>query len=301
DLPVKGRREGEVAASIRGIPGTTVTLQLRRGEETLLRRVTRARIEPSFVYGETLPLPGGGLAGYLRIERFAAGSAAAFRRELDRLLAASIGGILLDLRGNGGGTLEEGKGVAAALLPPGSVVARLQSRDPALRKVVTTKETDRWVSLPLVILVDPRTASVAEIVAAALQAGGGGIVIGAAGGSTFGKGVGQFHFPLRSPWPPGDSALPYELTLSTVRFLTPSGRPIAGLGVETDVEVMVPEEVWDALSRFGLPGVETYPLSDPPFPDPWIVEGRKLLDVHLRWETPDLRRPRVSIDSAFGG
>src|SRR5581483_11941718 len=140
--------------------------------------------------------------------------AAAQRRHLD--------GIVLDLRGDPGGLLDEAVETASAFLDGGPVVS-YQQRGSAARVLDALGHGD--TTTPLVVLVDGGTASAAEIVAAALQDRGRAVLLGS---RTFGKGSVQAPSQLSD-----GSAL--ELTVG--RYLTPAGRSLDGIGVDPDVAV----------------------------------------------------------------
>jgi hypothetical protein len=127
-------------------------------------------------------------------------------------------GVVLDLRGNRGGLLGQAVAVASAFLADG-VVARTSGRHPDAARTYISAGPDLARGVPLVVLVDGRTASAAEIVAAALSDRGRGVVVGSA---TTGKGLIQAVVPL----PNGG-----ELLVTWSRVLAPRGWPIQGLGV----------------------------------------------------------------------
>jgi carboxyl-terminal processing protease len=127
-------------------------------------------------------------------------------------------GIVLDLRGNRGGLLGEAVTVADELLPAG-IVAIEQGRDPAASRVWYSQSGELAKDVPVIALVDGRTASAAEVLAAALSDRGRAVVVGS---STFGKGLVQTLTTL----PDGG-----ELFVTWSRVLAPRGWPIQGLGV----------------------------------------------------------------------
>jgi carboxyl-terminal processing protease len=132
--------------------------------------------------------------------------------------AHPIGGIILDLRGNPGGLVREALGVADTLLP-GGVIASAVGRDPDATRIWRSIDGQLADDLPVVVMVDGRTASAAEILSAALADRGRAVVVGSA---TLGKGLVQTIAPL----PDGG-----ELFVTWARVLTPLGWPLQGLGV----------------------------------------------------------------------
>jgi carboxyl-terminal processing protease len=141
--------------------------------------------------------------------------------------------VVLDLRGNRGGLLREAVATASALLPPG-LVAVTAGRDPQATRAWRTDVGEIAGGLPLVVLVDGRSASAAEVLAAALSDRGRAVVVGSA---TLGKGLVQTIDAL----PDGG-----ELFLTWSRILAPGGWPIQGLGVLPQICTSLGQ---DALSR----------------------------------------------------
>jgi carboxyl-terminal processing protease len=135
-------------------------------------------------------------------------------------------GIVLDLRGNPGGLLDEAVEVASSFLDGGPVVS-YERRGKAPRTLQAFSGGD--VTTPLVVLVDAATASAAEVVAAALQDRNRAVVVGS---RTFGKGT------VQEPSRLSDGS---GLELTVGRYLTPSGRTIEGVGLEPDVAVPATE------------------------------------------------------------
>ncbi|MGH7043648.1 MAG: S41 family peptidase, partial [Acetobacteraceae bacterium] len=180
-----------------------------------LASIVRARVPPRTVFSEQL-------AGMLLISitRFNRDTATGFAAPVERAMAAHTrpDGIVLDLRGDPGGLLDQAVAVADALLPAG-VVVRTEGRDPAASAIWRSKPGERAAGLPVVVLVDGRTASAAEILAAALADRGRAVVVGSA---TFGKGLVQAFTQL-----PGGG----ELFVTWSRVLAPRGWPLEGLGV----------------------------------------------------------------------
>jgi carboxyl-terminal processing protease len=127
-------------------------------------------------------------------------------------------GIVIDLRGDRGGLLDQAIAVADSLIDNG-VIARTVGRDPAADQLWRATQGDVAPGRPLVVLVDGRTASAAEVLAAALADDGRGVVVGSA---TFGKGLVQ----AASQLPDGGTLL-----VTWARLLAPLGWPLQGLGV----------------------------------------------------------------------
>jgi carboxyl-terminal processing protease len=145
--------------------------------------------------------------------------------------AHPVDGIILDLRGNPGGLVREALNVADELLPAG-VIASAVGRDPDATRVWRSDGGQLADDLPVVVMVDGRTASAAEILSAALADRGRAVVIGSA---TLGKGLVQTIAPL----PDGG-----ELFITWARVLAPRGWPLQGLGVLPQVCTSLGQDVW---------------------------------------------------------
>lgn len=217
---------------IRGEPGTTVDVTVRReGQEAAIERtLTRAFIELDPVETE---LVGEGLV-YVRINAFQDGTARALREALDDSVMklkkqGGVRGLLIDLRDNGGGLLDEAVGVSDELLANGVIVST-RGRDDQVIKQYSARRAGTRPKWPVVALINENTASASEIVAGALQDHKRATIVGV---RSFGKGSVQTVLDL-----PGGSAL--KLTVS--RYFTPSGRSIQALGISPDFVAEQPRE-----------------------------------------------------------
>ncbi len=203
-------------ALLAGPEGTRVTVSLRGHDgRTHTLELVRALVPPETV----LPARIGDLL-LLRITSFASDTGARLAHEIVRGLNGPHPprGLVLDLRGNRGGLLRQAAVAASTLIPDG-VVAMTLGRDPAAAHDFRADGTDLGRGLPVVVMVDGRSASAAEILAAALADQGRAVVVGS---STLGKGLVQTIAPL----PDGG-----ELLITWSRVLAPIGWPIQGLGV----------------------------------------------------------------------
>jgi carboxyl-terminal processing protease len=217
---------------IRGEPGTPVRVTIRRDgyPDSLERTLTRAFIDIDPV--ETHVLPGGVV--YARIKAFQDGTARALSRALDDAVVklrkrGGVEGVLIDLRDNGGGLLEEAVWVSDEFLATGAVVST-RGRDGKVIKQYSARRAGTRPRWPIVVLINENTASASEIVAGALQDQGRATLVGV---RTFGKGSVQTIFDL-----PGGSA--FKLTVS--RYFTPSGRSIQAQGIVPDLIAQQPRE-----------------------------------------------------------
>ena len=152
-----------------------------------------------------------------QLTSFTAGSGAEVRAQVDKVLHSGARALILDLRENGGGLLEEAVNVASIFIPDGTIVSTAGRSQP--RQVYLAKGGAISTKIPLVVLVDRGTASAAEIVTGALQDRGRAKVVGT---HTYGKGVFQEIQPL-----PNGGALDFTVG----EYFTPSGRNLGGGGV----------------------------------------------------------------------
>jgi carboxyl-terminal processing protease len=218
--PVAGRSVADVVTQLRGDVGSTVTVQYERGVRVVTAHLRRAAVVDDNVVA-TMMAPG---VERLRIAAFTRGVGRWIRERVQEARQRRLDGIVLDLRDDPGGLLDEAVETASAFLDGGPVVS-YQHRGSAPQVLDALGHGD--TGIPLVVLVDGGTASAAEIVAAALQDRGRAVLLGT---RTFGKGSVQAPSRLSD-----GSAL--ELTVG--RYLTPSGRSLDGIGIAPDVEVPV--------------------------------------------------------------
>ncbi|WP_029007076.1 S41 family peptidase [Azospirillum halopraeferens] len=220
DKPVADLDETALRDRLRGPTGTLVHLTLRRDDDYSFRRVSirRERVVPNTV---THAVEAGGVA-VITVERFNAATAARLREavaEAVRTMGPAARGLILDLRGNPGGLLDQAVSVADLFIPHGRIIST-EGRHPDSRQRFDAASDDVAGGLPLVVLVDGRSASAAEVVAAALQDSGRAVVVGA---SSFGKGSVQTVTRL-----PNDG----ELFLTWSRIYTPAGYTLHRQGVQ---------------------------------------------------------------------
>jgi carboxyl-terminal processing protease len=224
--PVDAAHLTQGLTRLRGAPGTRVELALRRGDGSgYALRLERCELHLSTVVSHVLT-PG---IAYLRISQFADSTPDELETAVGHLRAAAGGAplaLVLDLRDNPGGVLEAGIAVADAFLDSGLIV-RAEGRAEGANFERHAQPGDILDGGPIAVLINARSASSAEIVAAALQDNHRATVLGQA---SFGKGSVQSLIPLD-----GGRAL----KLTTSRYYTPSGRSLAGRGLSPDVELPV--------------------------------------------------------------
>jgi carboxyl-terminal processing protease len=223
----------EVILIVRGPQGTTVNLKfLREGEaEPVEFTIVRTRFEVPVVTSEVLPaeMTGGESIGYIHLTEFTTNAEQRLYGAIDGLLAQGVTGLILDLRDNPGGFLDQSVAVADAFLPEGVVLYERNIR--GLDETFTSISGDAAESIPLVVLVNAGSASASEIVAGALQDRGRAVLVGE---TTFGKGSVQQIHPL------SDGS---ELRVTIARWYTPNDSTIDGVGITPDIAVESPEDL----------------------------------------------------------
>ncbi len=205
-----------------GPEGTVVTLGVLNPKTGKVRqvRVTRAEIAPP-ITATRIERIGGRKLGYVRFESFTEGSHATLRKAVQGVEREGAQGILLDLRGNGGGLLQEAVLASSVFLPKGQVVVSTDSRTQG--HAVYRTVGDNLRARPLVVLIDRNTASAAEILTAALADDAGATVVGT---HSYGKGVFQQEIGLSNGG---------ALKLTIGEYFTPTGVNLAGRGIHPDV------------------------------------------------------------------
>jgi carboxyl-terminal processing protease len=213
---LSGRSADASSALIKGQAGTRVTLTVLSGTRHRTVSLVRADITVP-VASSTVVTYHGVKIGHVVLTSFTEGSGAELRAEVEKVLHAGAQALVLDLRENGGGLLNEAVNVASIFIPDGTIVST-DGRS-LQRQVYTAKGGAIPTTIPMVVLVDRGTASSAEIVTGALQDRGRATVVGT---HTYGKGVFQEIQPL-----PNGGAL--DMTVG--EYFTPNGRNLGGGGV----------------------------------------------------------------------
>ncbi|MEO6777899.1 MAG: S41 family peptidase [Gemmatimonadaceae bacterium] len=211
---VSGWTAEEVQKLLRGAPGSSVKVSIQHpGSATpVTLTLTRAAIHHSAVKRAAL-LPGN--VGYVALSVFSDSTARELKKTVDSLVHVGAKSLVLDLRSNPGGLLDQGVAVADLFLNRGERVASTAGRDSIDNVVFTDSAAQAWPALTVAILVDNKSASASEVVAGALQDHDRAVVLGM---TTYGKGSVQRVFPV----PAGGA-----VRLTTARWRTPLGRYIA--------------------------------------------------------------------------
>jgi len=209
----KGWTSEEASKALRGKPGTPVTLKIERpGAPIPIEvRLVRSTIHQSAVRRSSMLGDG---VGYIDLKAFSDSTAKELNGAVTSLLARGMKMLVLDLRTNPGGLLNQGVRVSDLFLNPGQKIVSMHGRLPEANREFADTARQRWPDLPLIVLVDGRSASAAEIVAGALQDHDRALIVGT---PTYGKGSAQSVVSF------GDQG---GLKLTTARWFTPVGRSI---------------------------------------------------------------------------
>jgi len=209
----KGWTLEEAMKAFRGRPGTSLAIRVERPGvlSSIPYTLVRKPLHQSAVRRVAM-LPNG--VGYIDLKAFSDSTTREVTRRVNALLARGMKALVVDMRSNPGGLLDQGLSVSDLFLGAGQRIASLKGRAEVGRDY-TDSTAQRWPGLPLIVLVDDRSASASEIVAGALQDHDRALIVGE---PTYGKGSAQTIIPLGGVG---------GLKITTARWYTPSGRSIS--------------------------------------------------------------------------
>jgi len=222
---VVGLSLADAVQRMRGAPNTRIVLTIKRAgidkpiEVALMREIIHIQVVKSRLEANNV--------GYIRLSQFTEQADAGIKQAVAKLkqqAGGKLNALVLDLRNDPGGLLEQAVAVASTFVGQGEIVST-RARHPEQSQRWDAKGADIIPGIPMVVLVNNGSASSSEIVAGALQDHRRAVLLGE---RTFGKGSVQTVIPL-----PGNGAM----RLTTARYYTPSGRSIQGLGITPDVKV----------------------------------------------------------------
>ena len=218
-----------VSSKIKGEEGTTVKLEILRGEQTLTFEIKRTTIKVNQVEGEVLE----NNIGYIEIPSFDEDTAKDFKAKFEELQKQNIKSLIIDLRNNGGGIVSEALDIADYIADKDSVL--LYTVDKNNKEKVEKSKNNPIINMPVVILVNENTASSSEILAGALKDLGKAKIVGT---KTYGKGVIQDLLTL------ADGS---GIKITAEEYQTPNRNKINKVGIEPDETVKLPDTVKNVL------------------------------------------------------
>ena len=213
----KGKTTADVSSAMRGQAGTTVTLRLERAGKEFERTLTRRAIKlPNVPYSGFV---GDGSVGYVKLDEFTADAAKNVREAFVKLKKENpaMKGFILDLRGNGGGLMNEAVDIVNIWVPRGTLVVETKGKVASKNMKSLTRMQPEDTEIPLAVIIDGSSASASEIVSGSLQDLDRAVVIGQ---RSFGKGLVQNILPM-----------PYnsQMKVTVSKYYIPSGRCIQAI------------------------------------------------------------------------
>ena len=233
ELPITIENYLEAVDALKGEPGTTVTIIIRRDNTDTTYTIIRRNVEVPSVVSNTIQN-----IGYLKIKEFNDNTPAQFTKELDKLIASGVHALIFDVRNNPGGTIESASSILDTLLPEGPIIRASYRGDTAPR--ILSSSAPEEITLPMVVLMNAKSASDAELFAQALRDYNKAKLVGV---TTYGKGSMQQIHKL------SDGS---ALSLTIARFYPPFSDNFEGIGVKPDYEVALPsdlEKILDSLDE----------------------------------------------------
>ncbi len=216
-VSAKGKKSSEVSEKLKGVPGTKLTLTIESYGDTVTRDVELTREKVKFPNIPYYGMLDNGI-GYISLMQFGANAAAEVKKAFTELEKNNdLKGIILDLRGNGGGLLSEAVDIVNIWVPKGQTVVTTKGKLSENVHVYRTRNNAIDTKIPLVVLVNDNSASASEIVTGAIQDLDRGVIVGT---RTFGKGLVQHVVPL-----------PYnsKMKITVAKYYIPSGRCIQAI------------------------------------------------------------------------
>jgi carboxyl-terminal processing protease len=229
----KGMEVDDAVKLIRGKPGTSVTLTIRRETREIDYPLKRERIEIHPVRAHVEQTPAGKI-GYIRLTQFSAQASEEMRDAIQKYESEKVVGYILDLRSNPGGLLYSSVDIARMWIDDGAIVSTVDRRGEVERQRANGSALSEK---PLVVLVDGGSASASEILSGALQDNKRAVIVGT---KTFGKGLVQSVRGL------GDGS---GLAVTIAKYLTPNGRDINKHGIDPNVVYELSDQQRKALQK----------------------------------------------------
>ena len=222
---VTAENVSKMSDKIKGEEGTKVKIKVRRGEETIDFEIERKKIVISHIKARVLE----NNIGYIDIKDFDGGTAEEFKTKYDELSKKGIKSLIIDIRSNGGGIVDESLNILDMLLEKDTTL--LITVNKKQEEEVTKAKKKQEIDIPVIVLTNQYSASASEILAGALKDNGRAKIVGT---KTYGKGVIQTLRTLTD----GSG-----LKTTTEEYYTPNRNKINKIGIEPDYEVNLPDDI----------------------------------------------------------
>ena len=229
DITYTAEQMTEASNKIKGEEGSTVKLELLRGNETITYEIKRENIKVNPVEAKVLQ----NNIGYIKFSSFDEDTAEDFKKKYEELNKQGIKSLIIDLRNNGGGIVTEALEIADYFTPKDSIL--LYEVDKNNKEEIEKSKNEAIINMPVIILTNENTASSSEILAGALKDLEKAKIVGT---KTYGKGVIQEVLSL----PDGSG-----IKITSEEYLTPNKTKINKVGIQPDVEIKLPETVKNIL------------------------------------------------------
>ena len=216
--------------NIKGEAGTKVVVEILRGAETIKYEITREKVKVNQVEGKVIS----NNIGYIQFTSFDETTAEDFKAKYEELAKQNIKSLIIDLRNNGGGIVDQALEIADYMTDKDSVL--LYEVDKNNKETVRKSKNDAIINMPIIILTNENTASASEILAGALKDLGKAKTVGT---TTYGKGVIQQILKLNDR---------SGIKITIEEYQTPNRNKIHKVGIEPDEKVELPESVQNSLS-----------------------------------------------------
>jgi carboxyl-terminal processing protease len=211
---IQGKESEEVSNLLKGQPGSTVALKIKRASDTFVKQLNREEVKlPDVPYSGMIDSE----IGYIKLNSFTQTAGSDVEQAFLELKDKGMKKLVLDLRGNGGGLLIEAVKIVGMFVPKGEKVVEMRGRLQDINKVYKTTSEPLDVNIPLVVLVDEGSASASEIVSGSLQDLDRAVIVGE---RTYGKGLVQQTHDLKYNG---------KIKITIAKYYTPSGRCIQKL------------------------------------------------------------------------
>lgn len=224
-----GEQLTEASNKIKGEVGSKVTLEILRENKTLTFEITRENIKINHVESKVLE----NNIGYIEFNSFDDGCSKEFKNKLEELKKQNIKSLIIDIRGNGGGLVDEALDIADYIVEKDKTL--LITVDKNQNEEITKAKIDPIIDVPVVLLMNKTSASASEILAGALKDNGKVTIVGE---KSYGKGVIQELLTLKD----GSG-----LKITTNEYYTPNHNKINKIGITPDVEVVLSDELKEKL------------------------------------------------------